>query len=97
MKDQSIFRDERTTSVENASYRWGYMIVTYGLLLLVAIRGFLFQQSNWDLMALVIVSSLVTTAYQGAHHLFTRRWIYLFGATILISGVVAVLVVLVLK
>ncbi len=97
MKDQTIFRDERTITVENASYRWGYLVVTYGLLILVAWRAFFFQQSNWDLLALVILSGFVTTVYQGAHHLFTRRWVIAFALTILVAAVVAALLVFVIK
>ena len=28
----SVERDERTVAVENASYRWSYLVVTYALL-----------------------------------------------------------------
>lgn len=97
MKDTPVFKDERSIAVENASYRWGYFVLTYGLLIIVAIRAFFFNESNWDLMALVIISGLVTTAFQGYHQLFTRRWIYLFGLTLVIAAGVAALVVFVLK
>lgn len=97
MKDQVVFRDERTITVENASYRWGYLVVTYGLLIMIAFRAFFFKQSNWDLLALVILSGLVTTAYQGSHHIFTRRWMVVFTLTILVAAVVATLVAIVIK
>lgn len=97
MKDTPVFKDERSIAVENASYRWGYFVVTFGLLIIVAVRAFFFNESNWDLMALVIVSGLVTTAFQGYHQLFTRRWIYFFGLTLVIAAGVAALVVFILK
>jgi len=48
MKDNSILKDERTVAVENASYRWGYLILSYGLLLDVVYRGLVRQESGWD-------------------------------------------------
>ena len=32
----SVQRDERTVAVENASYRWAYLFLSFGLLALVA-------------------------------------------------------------
>ena len=37
MKDQTIIRDERTITVENTSYRWGYLLLSFGLLVVVAV------------------------------------------------------------
>jgi hypothetical protein len=97
VNDQPVLRDERTISIENTSYRWGYLVVTYGLLMIVAFRAFYFKQSNWDLMALVILSGIVTTAYQGFHQMFTRHWIYFFAVILLIAAAVAVLIAVLLK
>ena len=97
MKDQPIQRDERTIAIENASYRWGYLAVTHGLLLIIAFRAFFYNQSNWDLMALVILSGLITTLYQGLNQIFTRRWAYLFTATLIIAAVVAAAIMFLLK
>jgi hypothetical protein len=97
MKDQPVFRDERTITIEHSSYRWGYFVITYGLLLIIAFRAFIYKESNWDLMALVILSGLITTAYQGLHKILSRRWIYLFSVTLLIAAVIAVVVGFLLK
>jgi hypothetical protein len=32
----TVHRDERTLAVENASYRWAYLFLSFALLLLVA-------------------------------------------------------------
>ena len=97
MKDQPVLRDERTITIEHSSYRWGYFVVTYGLLLIIAFRAFIYKESNWDLMALVILSGLITTAYQGLHKILSRRWVYFFSVTLLIAAVVAVVVGFLLK
>jgi hypothetical protein len=73
MKDQNVLRDERTEVVENASYRLAYTLISFGVLLSVVYRGFVLNQSSWDLLALVILSSGVATFYQGKHKILDRR------------------------
>ena len=70
----SVDRDERTVAVENASYKWGYLVMSFGLLVLVAYRSFAHGESNWDLLALVIAGGMVPNAYQGVNNVLTRRW-----------------------
>jgi hypothetical protein len=69
-----ITRDERTVAVENASYRWAYLVLSFGLLLSTAYRGFVLDESSWDLLGLVILGGLVTTGYQGGRRVLSRRW-----------------------
>jgi small ligand-binding sensory domain FIST len=69
-----ITRDERTVAVENASYRWAYLVLSFGLLLSTAYRGFVLNESSWDLLGLVILGGLVTTGYQGGRHVLSQRW-----------------------
>ena len=90
MKDQPILHDERTVALENASYRLGYMVLSYGLLFIVAFRAFFYNESNWDLMALLILTGLATTAYQGFHKILSKRWVYLFVITAVIAAVAAI-------
>lgn len=96
MNQPPVLRDERTLSVENASYRWAYMILSYGLLIIVTYRGFAAQESNWDLMALVVVGSLAATLYQAAHRILSRRTLVAGALVMAASAVVAVLVVIVI-
>lgn len=74
MTGPSIIRDERTVAIENASYRWGYAFLTYGLLLVVIGRAIAYRESNWDLMALVIAGGLLTSLYQAVRRALPRRW-----------------------
>ena len=74
MSAPSIDRDERTIAVENASYRLGYLFISFGLLALVAYRSFARNESNWDLLALVIAGGLVPNIYQGFNNVLTPRW-----------------------
>ena len=90
MKDQTIIRDERTITVENSSYRWGYLLLSYGLLVVVAYRSFIWRQSSWDLLALVVLGGVVTTLYQWTHRVLSRHWVIVTIVAALLAAVVAV-------
>ena len=87
-----VQRDERTLHVENASYRWAFHVFAYGLLLIVAYRSFVANETAWDLLALVIVGGMVTSAYQWTHDILTTR----AAATALGGIVLAALLALIL-
>jgi len=93
MKNQeAIQRDERTVTIENASYRWAYLLLTYGLLAVVAYRDFVLRESSWDLLVLVVLSGLVTTGYQAAHQVLSRRWAIVVAVTVVIAAVLALVI-----
>jgi hypothetical protein len=71
----AVDHDGRTVAVENASYRWAYLFVTFGLLMLVAYRSYVHDESPWDLMALVILGGLLSAAYQWFHKVRTAQWV----------------------
>lgn len=87
-----VHRDERTMAVEAASYRLGYLVLAFGLLLDVAYRSMVRGESPWDLMALVVVAGAVSTGYQAWQRTLDRRW----AAIVLATAAVAALVALVL-
>ena len=87
----TVDRDERTVAVENASYRWAYMFVTYGLLVLVIYRSSVHDESPWDLMALVILGGFLSAAYQWFHQALAARWVPVC-LTIVAAGVLAALI-----
>ena len=99
MNKQPIVRDERYYAVENASYRLGYMIIIYGLLLLIVARSIVFHETNWDLFALVVISSFAATVYQIVHKTISvsRKWLYFTLAITLLAAVVAFILTLFTK
>jgi hypothetical protein len=82
-------RDERTEFVENSSYRWAHLVLSYGVLASVAYRGFARNETSWDLLALVIVAGAVATLYQGKHRILSRRWAMLAWAAIGLAVAIA--------
>jgi hypothetical protein len=97
MTAQPIMRDERTVATENASYRWAYLVLSYGLLASTVYRAFVRGEPSWDLLALVIVGGVVATAYQGSHRVLSSRWAMLTAAAIGIAIVIAAVTVLVVR
>ena len=90
MKDGSFARDERTISIENASYRWAYLVLSFGMLLVVAYKSLMLGESSWELLALVILGGLVATSYQAAHRVLTQRWAISMVISVLLAGAIAV-------
>lgn len=80
MPEQPIIHDERYYAVENASYRIGFMIMAFGLLILIVIRSIVYQESNWDPFALVIIASGMATIYQAVHKIIHFSWKYVYYA-----------------
>jgi uncharacterized membrane protein HdeD (DUF308 family) len=87
-----VQRDERTVAFENAGYRWGYLVLSFGLLALVAYRSFARHESPWDLLALVILGGAVGTVYQGYHHVLSKHWILSSVLALALAIVVAVVI-----
>jgi hypothetical protein len=89
----SVSRDERTLAIENASFRWAFLAMSFGLLAVVAYRAFVFRESSWDLMALVVMGGGVGYAYQGLHRVLSRAWIAASLLTLVIAMLLAVAIV----
>jgi hypothetical protein len=89
MKTTGIIRDERTMTVENASYRRAYLLLSFGVLLSMAWRGFMWNEASWDLLGLVIVSGFLATYYQAIHQVLTKHWVRMTVVIGVISAIVA--------
>jgi hypothetical protein len=62
-----------TAARRRGRYRWAYLFLSFGLLVLVAYRSFVHHESPWDLLLLVILGGGVGTAYQGRHRVRRGR------------------------
>jgi hypothetical protein len=71
MKTPAVDRDERTIAIENISYRWAYLFLSFGLLAIVAFRSFALHESSWDLLSIVILSGVVAGVFRRREHAFT--------------------------
>jgi hypothetical protein len=92
MNEENIVRDERTVAVENASDRFAYKLLGGGLLLDVFCRAWIQHRPYWDLMALVVISGGVATAYRAARGTLFRYWAR-FGAAVLLAGALSAVII----
>lgn len=93
MKNEGVYRDERTITIENAAYRWSYLVVSFGLLLSVAIRSLERGEASWDLLSLIVLGGLVNVVYQAAHRTLNKRWAIVSVVTMIAAMVFAALAV----
>ena len=94
---QSAERDERTTAVENASYKWAYIFISFALLIDLAYRGMVRNEAAWDLMALVVVGGAICAMYQVRHKIWTRRWVRDAVLIACLGAVVGIISIAILK
>ena len=88
MNNPPIIKDERTRAVEDASYRVGFNIICFGLLIDLVVRSVLYpNESVWDLMALVVISGFASTIYHARHKTLPPN----FLRSMLVLGVVVAL------
>jgi hypothetical protein len=98
MNNPVIIKDERTRTIEDASYRMGFNIICFGLLIDIFFRSLLYpDQGVWDLFALVVVSGFAATIYQARQKAvppnFIRSMLILAIATALLSAAVVFVIV----
>jgi len=87
-----VVRDERTISVEDASYRFAYGFISFALLLDVMYRSFVRREASWELLAIVIVGGMVSSVYQWRRKILTLHSFKLALVIFGFAGIVAALV-----
>jgi len=97
MKSTLAEKDERTIAIEHASYRWAYLVLSYGLLLSTMYRSLVRGEGAWDLLGLVILGGAVSTLYRANFRVLSRRWLMISVASALGAAVLAVVIVLLLR
>ena len=88
----TVTHDQHAIDTEQASYRWGFLVLSFGLLAAVIYRSFARGESSWDMLVLVILGGAVTTAYQVVHSTRPGRRLL----TAVVAMVVAVILALVI-
>ena len=80
-----MVRDERETHVDQAADRLAYLVLSFGLLAIVAYRSFVDGEASWDLLSLVVLGGLVGTAYRVQKRAVSKRW----GLVLVVTALVA--------
>lgn len=97
MTNKMITKDERTTFIENISYKFGYNFIAFTLLLDVVYRGLRFNEAPWDLLAIVIISGLVMTVYQYRKKILGKTWLKTVAITFVVTFIIAFIIAFVVK
>ncbi len=87
MNNKNVEKDERTTYFENISYKFGYIFITFALLLDVAYRSLILGEAPWDLLGIVIISGLVLSSYQYKQKILGKAWMVAVFYTVVVSRV----------
>ena len=95
--NKMVEKDERTTFIENISYKFGYMFLTYAILLDVVYRGIRFNEAAWDLLALVIVGSFIATIYQYKKQILKKDSIKTAALIMVAAFIIAFIVAFIIK
>jgi hypothetical protein len=97
MTDAPVERDERTTAVENAGYRWAYLFLAFGILMIVAVHGSMYGEASWDLMALVVLGGGVHFAFRAFHGALYKSLALRVAVALIAAVLLAIVLVLVRK
>ena len=65
-------RDERESAIDAAADRVAYLVVSFGLLAVVAARSYVAHEASWDLLGLVVLGGLVGTAVRTERRVVRR-------------------------
>jgi hypothetical protein len=90
-------RDEREVSVDRAADRFAYVVLSFGLLAVVAYRSFVEGVASWELLGLVLLGGAVSTGYRLWQGVLTRQVVLVLALTALVALVVGMFVVLGLR
>ena len=80
-----MVRDERETHVDHAADRLAYLVLSFGLLAIVAYRSFVDGEASWDLLSLVVLGGLVGTAYRVQKRAVSKRWGLMLVLTVVVA------------
>jgi hypothetical protein len=95
--DRLLARDEREVSVDRAADRLAYVVLSFGLLAVVAYRSFVEGMASWELLGLVLLGGMVSTGYRLWQGVLTRQAVFVLGLTALVALVMGAVVVLGLR
>jgi len=90
MTGPTVERDERTVAVEGVAYRWSYLVLSFGLLVIIGVRSFVNHESSWDLFGLLILGGAVNAGYRRLHRVLYRRWTVMVAVAMLLAALIAV-------
>jgi hypothetical protein len=87
--DRLLVRHEREVSIDRAAHRLASIVLSFGLLAIVAYRSFVEGVASWELLALVLLGGAVSGAYRMWQGVLTRQALLMLAGAAVIALVVA--------
>jgi uncharacterized integral membrane protein len=100
MDKQTPLLDERAVAVADRSYRLAWIVLAFGCLIDITVRGLVLKDAFcWDILGLVAVSSAVGTIYTLIKRVqvFSRRLLLAMVLISAIGGVIFAVAAVLLK
>lgn len=91
--DRLLVGDEREVSIDRAAHRLASIMLSFGLLAIVAYRSFVEGIASWELLALVLLGGAVSGAYRMRQGVLTRQALLMLAGAAVIALVVAAVLV----
>ena len=95
--DRLLVRDERGLSVDYTADRIASIVLSFGLLAVVAYRSFVDGVASWELLGLVLLGGAVSAGYRLWQRTMTRQAALLLVVTAIVAVLVSAIVVLGLR
>lgn len=92
-----VARDERESEVDLVADRLAAIVLSFGILVIVAWRAFVDSESSWDLLGLLILSGLVGTGYRFGRRTGSVRLVSVMAVAAVVAAVVAVVLAVVVR
>lgn len=92
-----VVRDERELGIDLAADRLAAIVLSFGILAIVAWRAFADGEASWDLLGLLIVSGMVATGYRVGKRATSVRLVSVMAIAAAIALVVAIVLAFVLQ
>lgn len=92
-----VARDERESEVDLVADRLAAIVLSFGILVIVAWRAFVDAESSWDLLGLLILSGLVGTGYRFGKRAGSARLVSVMAVAAIVAAVVAIVLAVFLR
>lgn len=85
-----VTRDEREVSVDLMGDRLAAIVLSFGILVIVAWHAFVDNAASWDLLGLLILSGLIGTGYRVGRHAASRQLVSVLAVAAIIAALLAI-------
>lgn len=97
MIKKMVEKDERTTFIENISYKYGYNFIAFALLLDVIYRSLKLDEAPWDLLGIIIISGFVMGIFQYQRKILGKTWLKTICFAMVLAFIFALVLALIIQ